>query len=319
MSVKKETTTNSENSQEISRSAFDHNGSGLEVPASVKGVISTLNTKAADIVEKELKARHVTYEYVAKLCDAAIKMGDENDEFTLGVQKIIDHLIGKPEKESWNGEAFRQPNPFLNLCRIADGAWGMKVLSLKAGTSRLTWMPNRSGEKFAGVCRFAVRNGFSGDEMLKHFLSGAPFILPGPTGENREIKATINAVIAEDRLQNQSEQRDILSKLDWEHIFNLKPIVTLPFTKRLNSALTLSEGGLALCAVRVVGDQLYLLGDAGIESGNPVLRLLKKQKGSLFSKQQSAMRVEDEVMTLPEEYLVDFSRSSEESALEDAA
>ncbi|POO56259.1 hypothetical protein [Agrobacterium rosae] len=315
MSVKKETTTNSENSQEISRSAFDHAGSGLEVPASVKGVISTLNTKAADIVDKELKARHVTYEYVAKLCDAAIKMGDENDEFTLGVQKIIDHLIGKPEKESWGGEGFRQPNPFLNLCRIADGAWGMKVLSVKAGTTRLTWMPNRSGEKFAGVCRFAVRNGFSGDEMLEHFLSGAPFILPMPTGEKKEIKATINAVIAEDRLQNESEQRDILSAKDWKEIFDLKPIVTLPFTKRLNSALTLSEGGIGLCAVRVVGDQLYLLGDAGFEPGNPVLRQFKKHKGFLWEKRKVAMQLEDEVMTLPEEYLVDF----DEYFLENAA
>lgn len=255
------------------KSALGMAGSGIQIPAAVRSVIENLNSGAFDMSAQALKARQVAYEFAARLCDAAIKMGND-DEFAQGVQKVIDGLI---RKRTTTNESAIATNPYLNLVRIADGEWVTRV-NPRTNTSSVSWEPNRSNEKFANVCRFATRNGYSGSDMLAHFTSGKAFEIPQPNGKIKSVKATINAVIAEDRHQSSSGERKILDKDDWEAIMNLQPLAKVPFTNRLENALTLSEGGLAFVAVRVVGGELHVLGDSGIEDGNPVLRQFKKHR-----------------------------------------
>ncbi|MCZ7936657.1 hypothetical protein [Agrobacterium salinitolerans] len=296
MTINMNETSNSTTPVDL-KSAFGMVGDAINVSSAVRETIIGLNAEASNVVSVTLKARQVTYEFVARLCDAAVKMGQE-DEFARGVQKVIDALI---PKRTTSTESAISANPFLNLVRIADGEWVSRT-NPRTNTTTVTWEPNRSSEKFAGVCRFATRNGFSGADMLSHFMSGEEFVIPVEGKKVRKVKATINAIIAEDRHQNSSAEREILDKDDWEAIMNLQPLAKVPFTNRLENALTLSEGGLAFIAVRVHGGELYLLGDSGIEDGNPVLRQFKKHRKVIRDRYHAVKGLAETPVTLAEEY-----------------
>jgi len=274
-------------------------GINMGVAQTVLDQLSSLNSKASEFNSGEMRSRELSYRFVGALCDAAHKMEDDA-EFAVGLLNVQKKLGMLAKGVS----SIKAVNPYLPLVRVADGAWETVVRNKRLNLVDMQWVPNRSNEKYAGVCRFAVDHDFSGDAMVEHFLSGNHFEVEDEEGEPVEVKATINAIIAYDRkIHNATGTRDVLNDDDWEGILGLKPIADVQFTERLMAALTLSEGGLGFLAYRVQGDRLFLLGDASDESGDGVHREFKNKWLTIRNRNKVAAMAADEPASLPQEYV----------------
>jgi len=285
--------TNTSNSNEIEmqdfKDVFKHGNAGLNLDPSVRKLLSDLNVHANEVSTHELRTRQATYRYVAALVDAAGRFASDKTVRDTMVA-FFDFLFGKP-KDGEDGA-----NPFLRLVRAADGEWLTEINS--QGESSQKWAPNRSGEKYAAVCRFAIDYGFTGNQLLDLFGGKKP-ISYTHNGTTKNIDPTINAIIAADSARYKVANRAVLDNADWRKIKSLKPIATLPYTEKLKAAFTLSEGGLGLASIAVVGNELYLLGDAGKE-GNEVHRIFKKEYENLQNAYFKASKLSDDPATLDE-------------------
>lgn len=289
MSIVNITSNSNEFEMQDFKDVFKHGQAGLDLDESVRKLLSDLNAHANEVSSHELRTRQATYRYVASLVDAAWEFA--NNEAVRGTMiAFFDTLFGSP-KEPETGA-----NPFLRLVRAADGEWLM-VTNAKGDVS-YRWTPNRSGEKYAAVCRFAIDYGFTGTQLL-NLLGGTERISYTLNEKTKEIEPTINAIIAADRERYKVANRAVLDNGDWRKIKSLKPIATLPYTEKLKAAFTLSEGGLGLASIAVVGSQIYILGDAGKE-GNEVHRIFKKEYDNLQNTYYKASKLSDDPATLEE-------------------
>jgi len=292
-SVKNET-----NSTEVSindlKSVF--HGTKVKMSDKAREIISNLNSVASDITSSQFSVRSFTYAYVAELIDAAHEFA-EGGEVTSQLLALFEALkLPAPDMRV----AGKHANPFLSLVRAADGEW---ISGLNGrGVPYTVWKPNRSGEKYAAVCRFAVTNGFTGSD-LHALLGGKEDIEITYKGEDHKIKPTLNAIIAFDRLQFPTEERAVLTTDDWRHINRLSALVEIPFTERMAHAFTLSEGALCEGLLMVRDGKLMLLGSSG-RIGNVVQRTFKERYTELDRAHAAAMRKPETPAEVPAEVLI---------------
>lgn len=271
-------------------------GSKVEMDDNAREIITSLNTVATDITSSQFKVRDFTYAYVAKLADAAHEYTAKSD--VAGQFNALYKSLRLPEPEK--GDDDRNVNPYLNLVRAADGEWVSGTNG--RGEPFTAWKHNRSGEKYASACRFAVTNGFTGDELLA-LLGGKEEIEITYMGQDHKIKPTLNAIIAFDRLQFPTGEREIISNNEWIEINHLRPLFEVPFTEKMKSAFTTSEGamteGALIEGLLVVRDgNLMVVGSSG-RIGNVVQRVFKARYHELNRAYDFAMRKSDDLAELP--------------------
>ncbi len=279
------------------RSALTHSGLP-QWNASAKLLISKLNDHATKLFERELGVRDATFHYVSALVDCAHEYA-KGEEVTTAFMQLYLKLFGK---NALDNALANKSNPYNFLVRAADGEW-LTIINSK-GTTSSKWSWNRSGEKYAAICRFAVLNNYSGKDVLEFLQNGDKEIPYKVKGKNEKAKPTINGIIAADKDQNPKPKRDVLKPKDWEAINSLKPIAEVEYTNQIKSAFTLSEGGLGMALVIVRNGKMEIIGDAGVE-GNPILRRFKEQREDLAQKQEFALKENTEVADLDEELVRD--------------
>lgn len=271
------------------KNVFKHGKVVLDLASPVRKTLSDLNIHADTVFDLEVKTRHVTYVYVAALVDAAREFAGDaavNAQMT----DFFDALFGTPKNSEIGA------NPYLRLVRAADGEWLTETNSRNVVSYK--WVPNRSSEKYAAVCRFAVDYGFTGSNLLDFFM-GKEKISYSYNGKSLEAEPTINGIIAADRQRYKTAGRKVLDKSDWQTIDGLKPLVTIPYTEKLKEAFTLSEGGLGIASIRVIGNQLHIYGNAG-KQDNEVHRIFKQECGNISLAYYKASQKSDEPATLDE-------------------
>ncbi len=248
------------------KSLFTHGVFNLKSDSSVRTTLLNLNSNAYEVSAHELNARQATYRYVASLVDAANNY-DSKPDVAAEFNTVFSDLFGDPKESDQNA------NPYLRLVRAADGEWTTE--KGRNGGFIIKWKPNRSGEKYAAVCRFAVKNGYTGNDLLM-LLEGKQKIKYSHNGETLEAEPTINGIIAADRKQHQSAPRAVLDSAQLIKIKNLAPLASIQMTAGMAALFTGKEEGLALATVMVSNGQLHIVGDSGKEA-NEVHRLFKKQ------------------------------------------
>lgn len=248
------------------KSVFTHGVFDLGADSSVRTSLSTLNSDAYEVHAQEASAYQATYKYVAALVDAAHDYKGKPN-VAAEFNKVFATLFGDPK------DGDKETNPFLRLVRTADGAWDTQ--KGRNGGFVVKWKPNRSGEKYAAVCRFAVTNGYTGAKLL-NLLGGKEKIEYSHNGETLKTDPTINGIIAADRKQQEVATRAVLDTVQWGQITNLAPLASVEMTASMAEKFTNKEEGLALAAVIIRDGRLFIIGDSG-KDDNEVQRLFKKQ------------------------------------------
>lgn len=248
------------------KSLFTHGVFNLKPDSSVRSSLLNLNSNAYEVSAHELNARQATYRYVASLVDAANDYNSKSD-VAAEFNSVFSDLFGDPKEGDQNA------NPYLRLVRAADGEWATE--KGRNGGFIVKWKHNRSGEKYAAVCRFAVKNAYSGKDLLTLIESNRKIQFLH-NGETHFAEPTINGIVAADRKQHQSAPRAVLDGAQMATIKNLAPLASIQMTAGMAALFAGKEEGLALATVVVSNGQLHIVGDSGKE-GNEVQRLFKKQ------------------------------------------